>query len=239
MKYLVPEAVTPALRTYVRTFLAPDVHTNDNGTNRYQVYTLYLDGPSLTLCRQTQQGLRNRYKLRVRWYDPAPEAPAFIEIKQRTNDFIHKLRAQVTKAEMQQIVHGGYLSLTEQNRDHSIADVIGEFCERRDRLMASEIVLVSYTREAYESSLGNHIRVTFDREIWGRACRNDHEPLSPERHREVSNGQVVMEIKFTKEMPGWIHDFIQSFQLTRVSFPKYVACVENLGLLATPQTTRI
>lgn len=242
IKYLVPESLAPALRDYVRTYLAPDAYASNGGPNRYQVFTLYLDAPSLVLCRQTQQGLRNRYKLRMRWYDPSSKAPAFVEIKQRNNDFIHKLRAQVTKQEMQRVVNGGYLSLSGRRQIDGFADVIGEFCERRDRLLASEIILVTYTREAYESSMGNHVRVTFDREIWGSACGNGKgTPLAnghSKQDGEVSHGKVVMEVKFTQEMPGWVRDFVQSFRLERVSFPKYVACVEALGLQNSPEITR-
>ena len=237
MKYILPESAVPALRSFVRAYLSPDEHVNGDGLNSYQVYTLYLDAPSLVLCRQTQQGLRNRFKLRVRWYDPSPSAPAFLEIKQRTNDFIHKLRAEVTKQEMQRVVGGSYLSLADRLKNNGTTDVIGEFCERRDRLVASEIMLVTYTREAYESSLGNHVRVTFDRDIWGRVCGLGKDLPAGKQHGEVSRRRVVLEIKFTKQMPGWTHDLVQAFQLQRVSFPKYVACVEALGLSNSPDTT--
>ena len=136
------------------------------------------------------------------------------------------------------MVGGGYLPLTGRRQADTAADVIGEFCDRRDRLLASEVVLVSYTREAYESPLGNHVRVTFDREIWGRDCRADKIPPPTVQEREVSGNQVVLEIKFTKEMPFWVGDLIRTFHLERISYPKYVTCVEALGLRESPQTVR-
>ena len=240
LKYLVPESAVSDLRSFVRTYLAPDKYVTRGGPVSYQVNTLYLDAPSLLLCRQTQDGIRNRFKLRMRWYDSSQESPAFVEIKQRTDDMIHKLRAQVTKQEMQLLVQGGCLPFSSQDHTNEI-DVVAEFCDRRDRLLASEIVLVTYAREAYESPLGNHARVTFDREIRGQCCGGDNFGLLENRQSElseISDGKVVMEVKFTQQMPGWISDLIRIFHLQRVSFPKYVACVEALGISSSTEMIR-
>ena len=44
------------------------------------------------MARATLDGHRKRFKLRVRWYDDDPDAPAFCEIKRRTDKVIHKTR---------------------------------------------------------------------------------------------------------------------------------------------------
>ena len=52
---------------------------------------------SSRLYRQSTTGIKNRYKLRIRFYDEAADSPAFLEIKKRTTETVHKLRAVVAK----------------------------------------------------------------------------------------------------------------------------------------------
>ena len=52
------------------------------------ITSLYLDSSALHLYRQTVQGIKNRFKLRIRFYDDNPGNPAFLEIKRRVTDVI-------------------------------------------------------------------------------------------------------------------------------------------------------
>jgi len=240
LKYVVSESAAMAMRSLVRTYLPPDEHTKNGEVDGYMVESWYLDSPHLLLYRQTQDGLRNRYKLRVRWYDRAPDAPAFIEIKRRTDDVIQKSRAELTKDEVLRVVNGGQLSKFGLELCRSTdSEVIKDFCNRRDRLSAHGVVLVTYSREAYQSPVGNHVRITFDRNIVGRRCTLWQEVMSP---RDVSPSYVspsdggpvadgvVVEMKYTREYPEWMRELVQLFELQRVSFPKYNSCVDALGL---------
>ena len=47
----------------------------------YHVHSLYLDSPAYELYHETTEGVKNRFKLRMRFYDDSPEAPVFLEIK--------------------------------------------------------------------------------------------------------------------------------------------------------------
>jgi hypothetical protein len=39
---------------------------------------------------------------------------------------------------------------------------------------------------------------------------------------------VVMELKFTDRFPGWMHDLVRVFNLSPVSFPKYIHCSDAI-----------
>jgi len=57
-----------------------------------------LDNPGLSLCHATIDGVKNRFKLRIRFYDHVESNPVFFEIKRRVNDVILKERAAVRRA---------------------------------------------------------------------------------------------------------------------------------------------
>ena len=58
--------------------------------NSYRICSLYIDSPQLFLYNQTVLGEKNRFKLRIRFYDDDPAHPAFLEIKRRVTDVILK-----------------------------------------------------------------------------------------------------------------------------------------------------
>ena len=92
LKYIVNEAQIPGIREFIRDYLQLDEYARPELANNYQIHSLYLDSPDLALCTATMHGHKNRFKLRIRFYDEEPEHPVFFEVKQRLNDIIHKER---------------------------------------------------------------------------------------------------------------------------------------------------
>src|SRR5512132_1456784 len=88
LKYLVSEPIARAMRQFVRCYLRPDEFAAESPDFSYAVHSLYLDSPDLCLYGATNGGERNRFKLRVRFYDDGPDAPVFFEIKRRCNESI-------------------------------------------------------------------------------------------------------------------------------------------------------
>src|SRR5688572_26717095 len=88
LKYLVTETTARAMRQFVRCYLKPDEFAGRSADFSYAVHTLYLDSPDLALYGATNNGDKNRFKLRVRFYDNGADAPAFFEVKRRRNECI-------------------------------------------------------------------------------------------------------------------------------------------------------
>src|SRR5262245_48745643 len=106
LKYVIDERTAGEVRRYVRQFLEPDEHTDPRGGVGYPVHSLYLDSYDLALARQTLTGKKNRFKLRIRFYDDDDESPVFFEIKKRVNDVIMKERAIVYRASVPKFLAG-------------------------------------------------------------------------------------------------------------------------------------
>jgi hypothetical protein len=228
-KYVVSETTALALRGFMKAYLVPDQYMPPESTEGYHVHSLYLDSPAYELYHETKDGVKNRYKLRMRFYDDSREAPAFLEIKTRTTDSIRKHRAIISKQAAENFLNGGSLTPGDLlGGSDKAAYALTEFGMRTNRLAARGSVFVSYQREAYVGLEADGIRITFDRHIIGKSF----DPLSglrmPAEGAAVFPGQVVFEVKYSGPIPAWIRGLIHDFGLQRVSFPKYVHAVDAL-----------
>lgn len=229
-KYRISEPLALTIRDFLTTELEVDEFGAGHPQLSYPVHSLYLDSDDLETYWMTINGDRNRFKLRLRFYDDNPETPVFFEIKQRVDDIIMKQRAGVRKAAVPFILAGQLpepdMMLSQQPK-HLVA--IQKFCELRQSLDAKPKVHVAYLREAWIHPDTDAVRVTFDRQVQG-----DAEPtiqFRTEMLRPVKpfRQEVILEIKFTDRFPDWLREMVETFDLVRCGAAKYCECVEQLG----------
>jgi SPX domain protein involved in polyphosphate accumulation len=195
--------------------------------NSYPIYSLYLDDPGLSLYGATRQGQKNRYKLRVRYYDHEDASPVFFEIKRRVNEVILKERAAVKRESLARLMAGCCPTPQDLVERENTGDyfVLRRFCELRGAIHAEPKVLVYYEREAWVSPGDEQLRVTFDREA---AAARYEGSLRPEKWIDPQVPGVVLELKFTDRFPLWMQDLVRSWDLYRTTMGKYVLCVDRL-----------
>ena len=90
LKYHVPEEKARRIRDYVQAYLEIDEYGAGQPDLSYPTLSLYLDSDALDTYWHTINGDRNRFKLRLRYYDDHPNTPVFFEIKRRVNHVILK-----------------------------------------------------------------------------------------------------------------------------------------------------
>jgi hypothetical protein len=227
-KYVVSEDVAVQIRHFVLSHLEPDAHTLGREGVGYAVHSLYLDTPDLQLCRATVDGLKNRFKLRIRFYEPEA-SPVFFEIKRRVGDVILKQRAAVRSASALRLIDGNAPRPADLVRsDEKSRFALYEFCRLRDQLGAIPCAYTSYLREGYEPSTTNHCRVTFDRSLRAGEFNGNLAIADLDRWPYPHLHGTVLELKFTDRFPHWMQTLVESFDLMRRSVPKYVKCVSLL-----------
>lgn len=230
-KYLVTERTAAAIRRFVACYLVHDEHMKGQESEGYRVCSLYLDTPHLGLYNQTMQGIKNRYKLRIRYYDEFKYSPAFLEIKKRTTDTVHKLRAVVSKAVAAKLLSGGQIEhadlLANGDASHRALEEFSRCCER---LSAVGVAFVDYQREAFVSQSAESVRVTFDRRIVGHRYYPGCGLETPIEHSLPVTRGVLLELKYNGRAPRWMHDVVTTFNLQRMAFAKYVHCVDALKI---------
>lgn len=250
MKYLVSEQTARGIRQFVRAYLVPDEFAARAADFSYAVHSLYLDSPDLALFGATNNGDRNRYKLRIRYYDEDPGSPVFFEVKLRRNECIAKLRARVRREAVQPLLRGawpqpGHLAKPDAKQFFALH----EFCRLMRRLGATPRSHVGYEREAWMSPRDNSLRLTLDRQV---QCEPQ---FAPSLHASSGQAgavapferQVIFELKFTNRMPAWCGEMIRAFNLVRGSAAKYaegIACmgehrVSSRGLGLMPGSTTV
>lgn len=232
LKYIISETCAEMLRYFfAQRHLVPDPYTNPAAGNGYPVYSLYLDSPDFLLYRQTTKGLKNRYKLRIRFYEHAPQAPAFLEIKRRVSDVILKERAVVSREGVERLLRGEPVAADIlRNDSESAYKALTEFHRLCRAIDADGRVFVCYQREAYVSPNSNDVRVTFDRRLFGCPFGGNGNGLAlTDREVYPQVGGVILELKFTNRFPEWMAEMTQTFGLERTSVPKYIHCVRGLS----------
>ena len=232
LKYLVSEQTARAMQRYVRCHLVPDEFAAKSPDHSYAVHTLYLDSPELCLYGATEGGDKNRFKLRVRFYDNGADAPAFFEVKRRRNECISKLRAKVRRDAVEPLLGGEWPQLRHLSKpDAKQLFALHEFSRLMRHLNATPRSHVGYRREAWMSPGNNSLRLTFDRQV---QCEPQfgsklHAGVNESKAVEPFERQVIFELKFTNRMPNWCGELVRIFGLVRGGAAKYAAGVALMG----------
>ena len=254
LKYQITESVAERIRDFISCYLEVDEFGLTRPGYAYPVHSLYLDSDTMQTYWETINGNKNRFKLRLRYYDDRPDSPVFFEIKRRMNNCILKQRGGVKRSAVASLLAGHLPDpshLTSQEPKHLVA--IQRFCEKMMLLRATPKAHISYEREAWVSPHDNSIRITFDRNV---RCERDFTSLLP-----VESGVtgipsypfkplLVLEIKFTVRgqrrklwdwpedvvmdtknqiYPPWFEDLVRTFGLTQTGAAKYVDGVTVCG----------
>ncbi len=229
-KYRINEKVALGIRDFVSSYLDIDPYGANRPDLSYPVHSLYLDSPGMRTFQETINGDRNRYKLRVRFYEKKGDAPLYLEIKRRCDKIIFKKRVIVHRHAVENLTRGflpDRSALVEPSAEQM--DALLSFARLVNHLNAKPKVHVAYRREAWVANGSNKIRVTIDRNVH---CEpQDFVSFSTQLHnsRPVFGKDVILELKFTNRFPNWFRDLVQIFGLRQGSAAKYVNGVESMG----------
>jgi len=229
IKYQLREEVALAIRSYLSAFLEPDEFAAGKVDNSYSVHSLYLDSNHLSTFWAANSGERNRFKLRIRYYDNDPESPVFFEIKRRINEGIVKQRARVRREAVYSL-----LIRESPMPEHLFAwnpqhwsDLL-DFYQLVERLDAAPRAHNAYLREAYVNTDAT-VRVTLDRAVQIEPEFGGELPIGMKEGTEVFPRIVILELKFTERMPTWLIEMVRGFDLKTTGAAKYVQGVALLG----------
>jgi hypothetical protein len=229
LKYKLDEDTALRVRDFVRCYLEVD----ENGVGKpdfsYPVHSVYLDSDELKTYWDTINGDKNRFKLRIRFYDNNPANPVFFEIKRRMNNCIMKQRGCVRREAVKSLLAGhfpGPEHMASDNPKHLHA--VQNFCRMIENIRGKPKVHVAYLREAYVPIDDNSARLTMDRLV---RVEPDLEPrlqtaMSAPVH--LWGNTVVLELKFTNRFPRWFGELVRFFNLKQCGAAKYA---EGIALM--------
>jgi len=231
-KYIIPRQLVEPIKDFIKPYCELDKHCAAAG-GKYYINTVQYDSPSLSLHYAKERELAHRFKLRVRTYgNPPGEHPVFLEIKRRYFDRIMKSRACIAFDDWKPGVlrqHVDALNLKSVKE----REAFREFVRLHNEIGAEPRVLVRYCREAYTGIFDHYARVTFDTQLCYQPIRHEFDWGRNGRFISMDSGMVrrrkdsplVLEIKCTEQVPAWMIELVQQFDLIRCGNCKYSTAI--------------
>jgi hypothetical protein len=229
-KYLVTEEAAQAIRDFVASYLEIDEFGATQPNLSYPVHSLYLDSDDLYIYWSTINGDKNRYKLRLRYYENRPSAPVYFEIKRRMNNAIMKQRCAVHRDAVRQVLAGVLPDRSQMlSADPRQLQAVQRFVELAAHIGAKPRAHISYRREAWVQPDDNSVRVTLDRDVLCSVETGHDLKTDVSRPCPVFGSRVVLELKFTGRFPDWFGELVRVFNLHQGAAAKYADGVALMG----------
>ena len=223
LKYFIPEKVALEVRAFVQQHLEVDEFGVGKPNLSYPVHSLYLDSDDWEIHRRTVNGDKNRFKLRIRYYNESAKTPVFFEIKRRMKDVIMKQRGAVKRSAAHRIL-SGHLPEPGDFISSSVEDrvAIERFLQLMLDVNAKPKMHVAYDREAYVNNFNNEVRITMDRNVRGVARTSGELVVGMDKPYVATDDMVILELKFTGRFPNWYRDLVRRFECFQTGAAKYV-----------------
>ncbi|MBI1839503.1 MAG: polyphosphate polymerase domain-containing protein [Verrucomicrobia bacterium] len=229
LKYLITEDTALKVRDFVRSYLSLDEYGIGQPNFSYPVHSLYLDSNNLEIYWRTINGDKNRFKLRLRYYNTDPDTPVFFEIKRRMKDCILKQRGAVRQDAVSSLLLGHSPTVDQVvSKKPSNLVSLQRFGELMMGLEARPKVHIFYKREAYVSD-DDQVRITLDRDVYAEP--NPMFTIKTKVSKPVHSYRniVILELKFTNRFPNWFRELVRIFNVMQCGAAKYVSSVNELG----------
>jgi len=214
LKYTINSNDDLEIRSRLRKLFRHDKHADAEGS--YRISSLYFDTPYDKALREKLDGINQREKFRIRYYN---NDLSFIRLEKKikVNGLCGKLSAPLTAAEVEQILQGDYDFLLRSENA-----LLQEFYSKLKGQLLHPRTIVCYDREAFLYEPGN-VRITIDRNLRsGLSCTSF---LDPNVHFvDISNSLPVLEVKYDAFLPEIVQMAVQVPNRRAGAYSKYAAC---------------
>ena len=203
------------LRNCLEVICSKDKHAQRSG--KYKIRSLYFETPDDKALREKLDGVNNREKFRLRYYD---DDFSFIKLekKSKSNGYGNKITAPVTKEECERIISGDIEWMKKSGRA-LLLELYGKI--KGELLMPKTIV--DYTREPYVYAPGN-VRITIDSNIRTGIYSKDFLNSEVVTLSPLMADPIILEVKFDNFLPEIIRGAVQLGNRRSTAFSKYAVC---------------
>lgn len=204
-----------AIRNRLQVVAKQDANVGEEGT--YQIRSLYFDNYQDKALREKIDGVNNREKFRIRYYN---DDFSYIKLEKKSKIYglCNKLSAAVTKEECERIIQGDIEWMRESKR--------GLLLELYTKMKYQQLrpkTIVEYTRVPFVYQTGN-VRITFDSKVRTGISSKDFFDLEAPTVAANEENITILEVKYDHFLPEIIENCIQMRDRRTSAFSKYVAC---------------
>jgi len=225
-KYIIKKNVSEAIQNEVKNFTKIDSYASNK--SKYLVRSLYFDNNLFTNFHEKVDGIKKRYKFRIRTYTDHDDfnTPLFLEMKGRNNLRTYKVRTKINKNDLNLFYK--QKNLLDLKHKYLNNKLIEQYIFDSYKKKIIPKVLIDYYRLPLINKNGLYFRLTFDSNI--KACSSNNIFNSTNSWKACIPGNDILEVKFDFTIPPWFHRIIQSYQLKRISVSKFVLGIEASNL---------
>ena len=214
IKHEISASDKAAICASMRAVAQPDPHAGPDG--RYLIRSLYFDTPADKALREKVDGVNEREKFRIRFYNGDPSV-MHLEKKVKRSGLGYKVSAPITAEEAQRIVDGDTNWMVSSGRG-----LLVELYAKMKTEGLRPRTIVDYTRTPFVYGPGN-VRVTIDENIrTGLGCTDFLNP----RCVTVPAGDpvILLEVKWDDYLPAVIRRAVAVKNRHSAAFSKYQTC---------------
>lgn len=201
------------IRQRMNAIAKPDEHAV-NG--KYQIRSLYFDTLNDKALREKLDGVNQREKFRIRYYN-GDLSVIHLEKKSKRGNLGNKQSAGLSPEEAQAIIDGNLGWML-----HSGRPLVQELYSKMTTQGLKPRTIVDYEREPFIYEAGN-VRITLDYNIrTGLDCvdfLNRNCIMIP-----AGDSPIILEVKWDHFLPNVIRDAVQLSNRHTGAFSKYAAC---------------
>ena len=202
-----------AIRQRLRAVARTDRHAV-NGS--YRIRSLYFDNIRDKVLREKLDGVRNREKFRIRYYNEDLSV-VLLEKKSKADSLGSKARELLAPEEARAIARGDWDWMA-----HCGKPLTEELYRKMVTQGLRPKVIVEYRREPFLYDPGN-VRVTLDYDL--RTSSHCADFLSPDCVTiPAGRAPIILEVKWDAFLPDIIRDAVQLDGRRTAAFSKYAAC---------------
>lgn len=211
-KYLLSKNQKELLKVKIGDLLRVDKNAAEFGG--YNIRSIYLDNYKNTSLNQVINGISDREKYRIRFYNCNSSYIA-LEKKKKTNNMTIKTSCKITKEQLENIINNKNLVISKEN-----PKLLNELYLKMKTQRYRPVCIIEYDRVPYIYNAGN-VRITLDYNIsvsydFSNAFSKKL-PVIPIMNRD----RALLEVKFNDFIPDFIRWRLQLNTLTRTSYSKY------------------
>jgi len=184
----------------------------------YTISSIYFDTYNKTSYRQVKDGISDRWKYRIRYYN-YDDSYIKLEKKHKTNSLTNKTSVTITKKELNDILKNK-ISIKETN-----SPLLNEFILKMKTELLKPIICIEYDRIPYIYKLGN-VRITLDFNI---RYTNKFNNLFDQNKKVYYLEDKILEVKYNELIPDFIRYRLELNHLIQTSYSKFNNCIENLN----------
>ena len=184
----------------------------------YTISSIYFDDYNKTSYNQVKNGISNRWKYRIRFYN-YDDSYIKLEKKHKINGLTNKTSVRITREVLDNILNNN-IKISECNNL-----LLNEFIIKTKKDLLRPIICIEYDRVPFVYKLGN-VRVTLDYNI---RYINKYNDLFNINKKVYYLNDKILEVKYNELIPDFIRFRLELNHLEQTSYSKFNNCINDLN----------